>query len=203
MRFEDGRVSGSDGCNRFSVPYTQTGSALQVSASAALTRMACPPEVMQQGEAVMSALTVARSYRMESGRLSLLAEDGSLLMTMEMQVSQLAGSSWRVTGYNNGTGGVSSVAMGTSVTLSFSADGRANGSAGCNNYTAQYMYDEERLTFGPAAATKRLCMSPAGVMEQEQAVLRALETVATARFEGDRLELRSATGALVLSLLRS
>jgi heat shock protein HslJ len=47
-----------------------------------------------------------------------------------------------------------------------------------------------------------MCASPAGVMEQEQQFLKALETVTTARMEGDRLELRTATGALAATLAK-
>jgi heat shock protein HslJ len=37
-------------------------------------------------------------------------------------------------------------------------------------------------------------------MEQEQQFLKALETVASARQEGDRLELRTATDAMAVNL---
>jgi heat shock protein HslJ len=39
-------------------------------------------------------------------------------------------------------------------------------------------------------------------MEQEQAFLTALESVATMRFEADRLELRTQAGALAVTLSR-
>jgi heat shock protein HslJ len=48
-----------------------------------------------------------------------------------------------------------------------------------------------------------MCTKPEGVMEQEQQFLKALETVATARFEGDRLELRTAEGALAITLTKA
>jgi heat shock protein HslJ len=47
-----------------------------------------------------------------------------------------------------------------------------------------------------------MCANPERVMEQEQQFLKALETVATAGFEGDRLELRTATGALAMTLTK-
>jgi hypothetical protein len=40
-------------------------------------------------------------------------------------------------------------------------------------------------------------------MEQEQAFLKALATVATAQVERDRLVLRTAAGAIALSLVRA
>jgi heat shock protein HslJ len=48
-----------------------------------------------------------------------------------------------------------------------------------------------------------MCVAPEGVMEQEQQFLKALSTVATARFDGDRLELRTAEGSLAVSLVRA
>jgi heat shock protein HslJ len=45
-----------------------------------------------------------------------------------------------------------------------------------------------------------MCAEPDRIMEQEQQFLRALTTVATARQEGSRLELRTAEEALAVSL---
>jgi heat shock protein HslJ len=88
------------------------------------------------------------------------------------------------------------------VTLEFGAEGRASGTAGCNRYTAGYTADKTALTFTPAAATRMMCAAP-GVMEQEQAFLQALTRVATMHMEGDRLELRAADGALMVSARRA
>jgi heat shock protein HslJ len=44
-----------------------------------------------------------------------------------------------------------------------------------------------------------MCAHPQGVMAQEAAFLKALDRVATARIEGDRLELRCAEGALIVT----
>ena len=46
------------------------------------------------------------------------------------------------------------------------------------------------------------CGEPAGVMEQEQAYLAALTQVVTYNVDGDRLELRSADGAVAGRLHR-
>ena len=77
---------------------------------------------------------------------------------------------------------------------------RVSGSAGCNNFTSTYRLEGDKLSIGPAAATRRMCASPEGIMEQEQRFLNALETVATARLEGDRLDFRTAQGALAATL---
>jgi len=201
-RFEGGRVQGTDGCNRYTTSYTATGSTLQVSSKAASTQMACPPALMKQAEAFMSALTTARAYRIAAGHLQLLTASGTVLATLAPQSQSLAGTSWSVTGYNNGRQAVVSVLTGTNLTMAFGSDGKVGGSAGCNRYTAMYTLEGQKLTIGPAAATRMMCAKPEGVMEQESQFLKALESVATARFEGDRLELRGTEGQLAVTLTK-
>jgi heat shock protein HslJ len=164
--------------------------------------MACRPDIMKQADGFMAALTSAARYRVSGGELSLLGGDGVLLATFAPQPQSLAGSSWRATGINNGKEAVVSVLADTTVTISFAKDGKAAGSAGCNNFTSTYQQSGGALTFTPAAATRRMCVTP-GVMEQEHSFLKALESVATMRMEGDSLELRTKDGALAVELRRS
>ena len=197
LRFESGRAQGHDGCNRFTTPYTASGSTLEVSSPGASTLMACPPELAPQAEAFRAALAGAKAWRIEKGQLELLAGDGRVLASFAPQPSDLTGTSWNATAINNGKQAVASVVADSTVTLEFLADGSAAGSAGCNRYTATWAADGSKLTFGPAAATRKMCVRPE-VMQQEQNFLAALGSVAAARFEGDRLELRTAAGALAL-----
>jgi heat shock protein HslJ len=201
-QFEGGRVQGTDGCNRYSAPYTRTAGAISVGARGVSTMMACPPEVTKQAQAFMAALSGAKSYRVEGGRLQLLDAGGALLASLTAQPQSLAGTSWKVTGFNNGRQAVVSPLNGTELTLAFSGDGRYSGSAGCNNFNGAYTAQALKLALGPAAATRRMCPQPAGLMEQEQQFLKALQTVTTARFEGDRLELRTADGAMAATLAK-
>jgi heat shock protein HslJ len=143
----------------------------------------------------------AKRYRVGGGKLDLLGADGAVLATLAKQARDLAGTAWKATGINNGKGAVVSVAAGSTVSLAFGADGRASGSAGCNNFTAGYTVDGSSLRFGPAAATRKMCPE-ADVMEQEASFLKALESVSTARVEADRLELRTTDGALAATLVR-
>ena len=194
LRFEGDRALGSDGCNRFSLPFSTTGDRLRFSTGPP-TRMACPPEVQRRAESFMQALGGAASYRMQQGQLQLLGTDGAVRASLAPQPQALAGTRWRAVGINNGRGGVVSVQHDTQVTLAFDADGRANGSAGCNAYTARYRSDGSAVRFEAPAATRKACTS-AGVMEQELAYLGALESTVSMRREGDRLELRNAAGAV-------
>jgi heat shock protein HslJ len=200
LRFDGGRAQGSDGCNRYTAPYSVNGSTLQIGPNVASTQMACPTALMQQAEAFANALLSARSYSMTAGQLNLLGADGAATAVFAAQSTALAGTAWSVTGYNDGRQALVSVLADTSLTMAFSNDGKAAGSAGCNRYTAGYSVEGAKLEFGPPAATRMICPRPDGVMEQEQLFLKALGMVATARFEGDRLELRSASGALAVTL---
>jgi len=203
LRFEGGRVAGSDGCNRYSGPFTSTGGALSITNATASTMMACePPEVMEQAREYTAALAGAKSYRVVDGQLQLLGDGGKTLATFTAQPQALAGTSWRATGINNGRGAVASIVRGSTVTLAFDADGRASGSAGCNSFTTGYEAKAPQLRFEAPASTRRMCPGE-GVMEQEAAFLAALESVATMRFEGNRLELRRADGALAVSFTRA
>jgi len=202
LRFEGGRARGFDGCNQFVAPYTSEGATLAVAATGVATQMACPPERARAAQAFADALRGARGYRVEAGQLQLLAADGRPVATLAAQPKLLAGTAWEATAINNGKQAVASVASDSSVTLGFGADGTASGSAGCNRYTGRYVSDGSKLTFGPTVTTRKMCPR-LEVMEQEQSFLNALGTVATATVEGDRLELRTATGALAVGLTRA
>ena len=200
IRFEGGTVQGSDGCNRYSTPYSARGDSIEVGARGVSTQMACAPDVMKRASAFTSTLSTSRSYRVRDGRLELLGGDGAVLATFAAQSQALAGTTWRATGINNGRGGVASPVSGSVVTMRFEADGRLGGSAGCNGFNASYLATGPNLRITSPATTRKSC--EASLMEQERAFLKALESVTTMRFEADRLELRTAAGALAVTLLR-
>jgi heat shock protein HslJ len=200
LNFEDGRVHGSDGCNRFAGSYTSTGTEFRMGDDMISTNMACPEPVMRQAENFLQALKSARALLLGSERLVLLDADGNALATFAALPNTLADTAWVVTGYNNGKQAVVSVATGTRLTATFKADGRLGGSAGCNRYSARYTIDGKALSIGPLATTRKSCDSPAGVMAQEARFLKALSTAATWRMDGDRLELRTSKGALAATL---
>jgi heat shock protein HslJ len=104
--------------------------------------------------------------------------------------------------YNNGKQGAVSLLLGSRISASFGTNGRVSGSAGCNQYFAAYTLDGPSMRIGAAGATRRFCAEPDGMMNQERLYLEALQTTATFRLNGDRLELRTANGALAVSFRR-
>lgn len=113
-------------------------------------------------------------------------------------------SRWTVVAIADAGGVLAEVPAGIRVDLAIDAAGaRASGSAGCNRWTASATIDGARIGFGPAAASKRMCGAPEGVMAVEAAFLAALGRVAVARSEGARVRLSAEDGAAVMELARA
>jgi heat shock protein HslJ len=77
---EDGRVSGSAGCNQYFAAYTIAGKELTI-AQLAFTEMAClePTGVMEQEQAFLAALQGVHQFDIVDGQLQLQTTDGQLL----------------------------------------------------------------------------------------------------------------------------
>lgn len=199
---EDGKVGGSGGCNRYSGQYTLSGNSFQLTGPIAPTMMACEAPVMEQESAYFQALEAAKSFALKGDQLMLSDAGGQTVITYTAQSQGLEGTSWQAIGYNNGKQAVTSVLVGTELTAQFGADGQLSGSAGCNNYFGPYQIAGEKITIGSLGSTKKLCAEPAGIMEQESQYLVALQSAATYKVEGERLELRTADGALAANFQR-
>jgi putative lipoprotein len=74
-------VSGSSGCNRYSAALTVRGLELRVG-DVALTRMACPPAVMELESRFVTALAAVRGYRLAGDTLELLDESGRVRLRL-------------------------------------------------------------------------------------------------------------------------
>jgi heat shock protein HslJ len=194
--FADGKLNGSDGCNRFSGSYTESGNKITINKDLVSTMMACPEPVMTQATAYLAALAQASTFKNDGKELTLFDAGGKTLATFAVVSSELGGTSWKVTAYNNGNQAVVSLVAGTELTADFSTDGKVSGSSGCNNFTATYETSGKTIKIGQAASTLMMCTDPAGVMEQEAQYLAALQSAATYRVDGNTLEMRTADDAL-------
>lgn len=202
IEFEGSQMGGSSGCNRYFGSYTlEEGNRLTFDAEIGSTQMACPPEIMEQESRYQELLgQVAIADRFED-HLILLEEGGelSLLIFVASQPAALENTDWQATGINNGKGGVVSSAATPMATARFS-EGQITGSGGCNSFTASYELDGDRVTIGPAAATRKFCNEPEGIMDQEQQYFEALSRATTYSLMPERLELRDDSGSLQVGL---
>ncbi len=73
---EDGEVSGSGGCNRFSGKATISGDAISFSPLVS-TEMACSPAVMDQEQKFHAALGAAKAFRIQPLERKLVLFDGA------------------------------------------------------------------------------------------------------------------------------
>ncbi len=192
----DGTVSGSSGCNQYSGTYTASGSSLTINTPLASTMMACAEPVMVQETAYQTALAGVKAYTVKGDKLTLFGPNNTEIANYKATSQDLAGTSWQVIGYNNGKQAVVSILAGTQMDIQFGKDGTVSGKSGCNTYNGPYTVNGNQLKIGPLASTMMACSDPAGIMDQEQQYLAALETAATYQIEGNVLELRTADGAL-------
>lgn len=198
-----GSAGGNDGCNSYFTSYTVDGAAIAFGMGGS-TMMACPEPIMTQAAAYQAALAAAATFAVADGVLTLSDASGAAIAVFAAQSSDLAGSAWDAINYNNGKSAVVGVMLDTHLTATFGADGTINGSAGCNNFMGSYTSDGVgAIQIGPLATTRKMCPVPEGIMEQEAQYLAALESAATYRIDGDRLELRTADDAMAANFQRA
>jgi heat shock protein HslJ len=116
--------------------------------------------------------------------------------------SALEGTEWVLTSLNG-----QSLIEGTNITLSFD-EGSLSGFAGCNGYGGGpdggevIATKDGSLTIPGLAITAQLCLSPEGVMEQEQTYVETLTSATTYRMTDDGLEISDAAGETTLVFAR-
>jgi hypothetical protein len=81
---EEGRVSGSSGCNRYTGPFTMLGDELGIGAVAGTRMMCSDSQVMAQESRYLGHLSQVGSYRLVTGaegwRAEFLDTDGMLIL---------------------------------------------------------------------------------------------------------------------------
>jgi heat shock protein HslJ len=193
--FAAGKMSGSGSVNRYAASYeTQTGDKIKISQPAA-TLMAGPPDAMAQEQAYFAVLPKATKYAVTSDSLTLTDEQGTMLVRyVAVQPTTLVGTEWDATMYNNGRGGLQSLAASSTITATFGADGSLAGNASVNQYSTTYKTSGDTMAIDAKIVSTKMA-GPPDLMEQEAAYLAALPKTATYTIDGDELWLRDSTGA--------
>lgn len=193
-----GGLTGSDGCNTFSGSYEIDGSKINIDPNMMSTLKGCEEDVMNQADEFTKLLLASTSYKLGDGVMILLQGESEGL-TFSGSTNALAKTSWNVTGYNNGKEAVVSPIIETNPTLVFGDDGTVSGSAGCNTYSGAYSINGESISIGTLATTRRMCIEPEGIMEQELSFLTYLEKAETWLIQGDILYLRTSEDQLAVT----
>jgi len=198
VKFDAGQVGGSAGCNSYFGPYERSDNSLTFGVIGVTETYCVPEALMDQEGAYLAALESVASYQIADSELWVANAEGETVLTFSvLEPAPLTGTTWRLNGYNDGKGGFVSVLSGAEITAVFGDDGKVTGSAGCNDYTASYAVEDNAITFGPAATTRKMCSEPEGIMEQESAYLAAIESTTAFQIEGDELTLTNADGVRV------
>jgi heat shock protein HslJ len=192
--FTPDQISGSSGCNRFSGGYTTEGDSIDIGPLAS-TAMACVGQAMAVEADYQARLDQAATFSIGDSTMTMSDGAGQVVLSYTRSVPiTLTGTTWSATGINTGTGAVSSLVAGTTVTAVFAADGTISGNAGCNTYDGTYEVSGKDMTIGPLSSTRMACEPD--VSAQEVNYLAALERVTSYSIRGDQLELRDDEGAL-------
>ena len=193
--FAAGELSGSGGVNRYTATYeTQPGDKITISQPAS-TMMAGPPKAMAQEQAYFAALTKATRFAVTADSLTLTDDQGTVLVRYAVvQPTTLEGTEWDALAYNNGKGGLQSLAASSAITATFGSDGSLAGNASVNRYTTTYTTSGDTMSID-AARSHDEDGGPGGADEARGRVPGGAAQTATYTIEGDELWLRDASGA--------
>lgn len=202
-RFVDGTVAGHAAVNRYRAQYQRDRNGLRIG-PAATTMMAGPPESMAAERAFLTLLDAAADFRLgEDGRsLGLLDAAGDEILTFVAapDIADALVGRWDVRFVRRGSG-LASPTAGTTPWLSFDGAGRVDGHGGVNPLHGTARVDGDRLFLAPLAATHMA--GPPEVMDDEAALVAALEHVAAYRIDGHALYLVDADGGTRVQLARA
>ena len=196
-----GIVSGTAPCNAYHGPITIHGAEVDIG-HLATTLKACPDQTMRAEQEYLKALqAVDRVDDVSSSRLVLTGGDVRLSYKA-YDAEDLLPATWHIVDVNTGQA-IISVLAGTEPTVTFADGGRSSGNVtmdtGCNTARGDWKLDGNRLTIGPLATTLKACASPEGVMDQETALVHALESAHTVDIAPGELVILDARGRIALS----
>ena len=195
IQLSGGKFNGTAGCNSYFGSYLTEGEKLTFVHPIGATMMLCPEPVMEQERAYLQLLNQVRSYHIDDETLVLLNQQQSVLKYGIQRPAELENTQWQAAAINNGRSGVVS-SVSTTLTNAQFLDGKLTGNAGCNQYSAGYTLEENKITIGPVMTTRKHCPEPENIMQQEQEYLQAITGTRIFTLDTSNLELRNEEGAL-------
>jgi len=200
LTFDGETAAGFSGVNSYTGPYTAKADGSMSMGPFASTLMAGPEPLMTAETAYLAALGEVKSFSITDDRLTLETPEGTTLSFVPVEPAELSGTSWTVTGYNNGKQAVVSPIVDSELTIEFGADGTIAGNAGVNRYNGSYEYTADTITIGELATTKMAGSDE--LMEQETAYLAALRASTKWQVVNGVLELRDGEGAMQVNAVK-
>jgi heat shock protein HslJ len=193
IRFADGEVAASAGCNSIGGTYTLDGDILRVSA-VSMTEMGCDGPRHDQDQWLIGFLSAAPQVAGGTDGI-VLATDAATMRLVDRSIArpaaELVGTTWVVTGFIDGdTASSTATDDGGSSTLVFGADGRVQGDDGCNDFGAVYEVDGDVVRIGAPESTQAGCED-----EERAASIRVvLDTTVTYEIDSRNMTLVAPDG---------
>jgi heat shock protein HslJ len=196
LLFQDDRLAGRSGCNNYFSAYTVDGSKLAID-KPGLTMMACPEAVMKQEFNYLTLLSRTAGYHITENQLQLFDNAGEIKLSFVVdEPAELSDGIWQLNVFNTGNALMSNLVTDRiNITL---AEGKLNGFAGCNVYSAKYNISEDKISFSPMKTTRKNCNYPESVMATEQGYFAALERTASYKIKGNQLTFFDEKGTRVV-----
>jgi heat shock protein HslJ len=202
---DSGEFSGYTGCRGLEGLYDAHDDEIRV-AYLEVTSLDCvrPEPYILLEHLFLGAITSPSNFNIIDDRLELHRQAGGLALFERLPdeaTHEPANATW-VLDLMVDDGEAVSAIPGTEVTVTFAdgvvhLDGELTGSGGCNPYTARYS-GARGLEITSIEATEMGCFEPDGVMEQEQRFFAILGQVTTYSVDGERLELSTDDGAVLV-----
>lgn len=210
LRFDEGRVGASLGCNQLGGPYELDGDRLLVE-DLSMTEMGCDPERHAQDEWFAGVLQSEPTVVVDGDTMTLTSGE-TVIRFVDREVAEpdreLVGTTWEVDGFADGQDpddAAMSVAVDRPATVRFEEDGFVMGHDGCNDFGTgevdgtqdglRYELDGDQLVLsGAPVRTQVACPD---VAEHVDRFWAALTGTATWSVDADRLTLVGEDGRVV------
>lgn len=180
----DDDVSGTAPCNAYRGEISLGDDDSVEITDLAVTLRECDGSTMEAEAEFLTALEAVDTVdadEQDNERLVLHNTDVRLSFRFYDADEMLAGT-WNVVSVATGDDTVESVLAGTDPTLTFTDGGDVAMETGCNTASGSWELDGHALSVDPLRVTRMECDTPAGVMDQEAALVTGLEAA-------DRVEL--------------
>ncbi len=200
LAYGSGRVSGTAPCNTYNAEFTVDGDRVEVG-PIATTRMACEPATNEAETDYLKALERVDTVAADGDRLTLTGSDGVELIFDAQDLTAALVGTWEIVNLATDDA-LATPLKGTTPTLDFADDGALSANAGCNQIGATWELDGSSLTIGDGQRTLMACADPEGIMEQEDALGKALD--AATRVEiSDQLTIFNSEGSMLIVAKRA
>jgi heat shock protein HslJ len=161
VRFHDGELSASAGCNHMSGTFTIEGDVLRIT-SLSSTEIGCDPDLHAQDEWIQDLLTDSPTLELDDPELTIETEHATLKL-IDREVGSpdrgLVGTHW----VGNGTGDEQAISFGPgsgSVTVDFEGDGSLAVFTACQNGTGTFTASQSTIELDDVGYDDVTCSNP-------------------------------------------